>query len=100
MSSEWRQENLIKGAVGVRAVTCVEELKDALLALLKVSSALNLQLLEFKYLLVFLGARAVSKVTNVHYPVVSMVKTRVPEDFVCLLNGKKSLEKVMCNCFG
>lgn len=89
MSLEWRQENPIEGAVGVRAVTCVEKLKDALLALLKVSSALNLQLMELKSLLIFLGAGAVLKVTNVHYPVVSMVKTRVPENFVCLLNGKK-----------
>lgn len=85
---EWRQENTIEGTVGVRAVTGVEEFKDALLALLKVSSALDFQRLEWKSRLKFPGAGAVVEFTYIYDPVVSMVKTWVPEDSICTLNRK------------
>lgn len=88
MPVEWWQENLIEGTVGVRAVTDVEEFKNAFLALLKASIALDLKLMEWKSHLKCPGAGAVTKVTYIHYCVVSMVKTRVPQDSVCTLNGK------------
>lgn len=73
------QENFIEGTVGVRAVTVVEESKDTFLALLIVSSAVDLQLEEWKSRLIFLGAGAAGKVTYVHYPAVSTVETRVTD---------------------
>lgn len=71
------QENFIEGTAGVRAVTIVEESKDTFLALLIVSSAVDLQLDEWKNQLIFLDAGAVGKATYVHYPAVSFVETRV-----------------------
>lgn len=41
------QEDTIEGTLGVRAVAGVEELKDALVALLVVSSALDLELIKW-----------------------------------------------------
>lgn len=40
------QEDAVEGTLGVRAVAVVEELEDALLALLVVSSALDLKLIK------------------------------------------------------
>lgn len=85
---KWWQENPIEGTVGVRAGTGVEELKDALPALLIVSSALDLKLIEWKSPLKFLSAGATVEVTYIHYRLVSRVKAWVPEDSVCTLNGK------------
>lgn len=75
MSLKFRQENIIEGTAGVRAVTDVEESKDTFLTFLIVSSAVDLQLLGWENRLFFLGAGAVVKVTYVHYPAVSTVKT-------------------------
>lgn len=85
---KWWQENPIEGTVGVRAVTSVEEFKDAFMALLIVSSALDLKLIEWKSHLKFLGAGATVKFTYIHYYFISRVKAWVPEDSICTLNGK------------
>ena len=44
---EWWQENPIEGATGVRAVTGVKELYDALPTLLEVSSATDFNVNEW-----------------------------------------------------
>lgn len=85
---EWWQEYPIEGTVGVRAVTGVEKLKDAFLASLKITSALDLKLLEWKYHLKSLGAGALIKVTYIHYSCVSRVETWITERSICTLNGK------------
>lgn len=86
---EWWQENPIEGTLGVRAVTGVEELQDALMALLIVSNTLDFKLLEWKSHLKSLGAGGLVKVTYVHYLLISGMKAWVPENFVtCNLNGK------------
>lgn len=69
-------------------MTEVEELKDAFLALLIISSTLDLKLIEWKSPLIFLGAGATVEVTYVHYCLVSRVKAWIPEGSVCILNGK------------
>lgn len=85
---KWWQENPIEGTVGVWAVTGVEEFKDASMALLIVSSALDLKLIEWKSHLKSLGAGATVKFTYIHYCFISRVKAWVLEDSVCTLNGK------------
>lgn len=75
MPLKWQQENPIEGTMGARAVIDTEELKAP--------SPLDLQVLDWRHHLTFPGAGAVWKVTYVHYPVVSTVKTRVPEGSVC-----------------
>ena len=44
---EWRQENPIEGATGVRAITGVKELNDALPTSLEVSSATDFNVNEW-----------------------------------------------------
>lgn len=84
----WWQENPIEGTLGVRAVTGVEEFKDASLALPIVSSALDLKLTEWMNHCKSPGAGATVEVTYIHYCLISRVKAWVPEDSICTLNGK------------
>lgn len=78
----WWHENLIEGALGVRAVTGIEELEDALCTLLIVSSTIDLKLIKWQSLFKSLGAGRLVKLSYIHKLLITKVKAWILEDSI------------------